>query len=140
MWLIKKLDVWNNFPNFSCNEKFVKLVLSKIHEKFLWIDRPHLITKEVIRDVTGLWDKGTVPTLKYVKNEVVKKLIGVAFDKRALATKTITNPTVKYASFMIGHKIYFTNRENYVSATTIYTGYDMVVKGTDYDLCELFLL
>lgn len=47
---------------------------------------------------------------------------------------------MKYASLMIGHKIYFTNRENLVLATTIYIGYDMVVKGADYDLCELLQL
>lgn len=38
---------------------------------------------------------------------------------------------------MIRHKIYFTNRENLVSATTIYIGYDMVENGVEYDLCEL---
>lgn len=49
----------------------MKMVLSKIHDKFLWTDKPHLITKEAISDVIGLWDKGTIPVLKYVKNEVV---------------------------------------------------------------------
>lgn len=133
----KRLDRWNNFPNFSYDEKCVKLVLSRIHNKFLWTNRPHLITKEAISEINGLWDKGIVPMLKYLKNEVVMEPTRETYDKRALAMKTITNQAVKYTTMMMRHKIYFRNRENFVLAIAIYTGFDMVVKDAYYDLCEL---
>lgn len=54
--LTEKLDVW------------VKYVLSRIHDKFMWLDMPHMINKEAIRVVTGLSSTGPVLTLKAVKN------------------------------------------------------------------------
>lgn len=44
---------------------------------------------------------------------------------------------MKYASIMIGIKIYFYNREKSILENVIYVGHDMVINGKDYDLCEL---
>lgn len=93
----KKLDQWNYFPNFSSTiDKYVKIALIRMHDKFLWNEKPHLITKEVIRVVIRLCDTRPVLVSKSVKNELVMELTGATFDRRALATKPITNPTMKY--------------------------------------------
>lgn len=105
--------------------------------RFLQTDRPHLITKEAIKVVTRLCDTRPLPVLNSMKNEVVMKLTRDTFDRRDLATNPITNPAMKYVAIMIGHKIYFTNREKNLSATTINIGYDMVANGPNYDLCEI---
>lgn len=136
--VVKKLDPWNYFPNFSSTvDKYVKLALGIIHDKLLSTNRPHLITKEIIKVVIRLYDTRPVPILKYVKNEVVMELTGATYDKRNLATKPITNHAMKHAEIMMGHKIYFTNRENSIYATSICTNYVMAANGVDYDLCEL---
>lgn len=38
---------------------------------------------------------------------------------------------------MIGYKIYYSNKENSVSRTTIYATYEMIQEKNKYDLCEL---
>lgn len=43
--------------------------ISRIHDEYLWLDRPYIITKEVIEQVTGLWYVGT-----FFGNEVSKEL------------------------------------------------------------------
>lgn len=117
----KKLDVWNNFPNFCYEDEWVKYVIIQIHDKFMWLDMSHMITKQVIKVVTDLYSKGPIPILKAIKNEIVMKLTGVKFDKHALTVKDIDDSIVKYASMMIGYKIFYTNRENCIAATTIHT-------------------
>lgn len=96
--------------------------------------------KEVIRVVAGLFSVDHVPTLKSMKNEVVMKLTGAKFDKRALTVKEFENPTMKFISMMIGYKIFFTHRENYIFVIAISTANEMVKKKVDYDLCELLRL
>lgn len=98
---------------------------------------PNMITKEVIREATRLCSTKPSPILKLVKNEVVMELIGAQYDRRALTIKDITNPRMKYVAMMIGYKIYFSNRENSVSAIAINMSCKMVVNGADFDLCEL---
>lgn len=119
------------------DDKYVKPTLITIHDKFLWTDKPHLIIKEAIKVVSRICDTRPVHMLKSVKNEVVMELTSATYDRRALTTKPITNPTIKYATIIIGHKIYFTNRENSISTTTIYTSFDMALNGANYDFCEL---
>jgi hypothetical protein len=103
----KKLHVWNLFPSFngSIDTKYLKISLRRMHDKLLWMKNYHLITKEMIKFVTRIYDIGAVLVLKYVNNEVVMKLASAIFGGRALTTKPISNPIVRYASIMIGHKI-----------------------------------
>lgn len=44
---------------------------------------------------------------------------------------------MKYATLLIGNKIYFTNKENFVSATINNVAYEKLTKNADYELCEL---
>lgn len=50
----KTLDVWNNFLDLIYEDEWVKYVLIIIHDKFTWLDVPHIINKEEIRVVTSL--------------------------------------------------------------------------------------
>jgi len=58
-----------------------------------------------------------------MKNQTVTKAPSSKFDKRAMTINDITNPAVKFASMVIGYKIYHSNMENLVSGTTIYVAY-----------------
>lgn len=60
-----------NFLN-DFEEEHVRYVLRKIHDQFIWLDRPHKITKEVIHVVIGLSATGEVHVLRSIlKDEVI---------------------------------------------------------------------
>lgn len=63
--------------------------------------------------------------------------MSATFDQRALTINPIRSSIVRYATMLIGYKIYYTNRDNLVIATVIHVAQDMVEKNFDYDLCEL---
>lgn len=48
----------------------------------------------------------------------------------------IRHPAIRYATIVIRYKIYYSNQENLVSATTTHVAQDMVENGANYDLCE----
>jgi len=114
-------------------------VLSRVHDNFLWLNKPFKITKDAIRAVTSLHSSRGLPILKSVKNQTVTEATGSKFDKRAMTIEDITDLDIKFASMIIGYKIYHSSRENSVSGTAVYTAYEMLRKNVDYDLCELLL-
>jgi len=113
--------------------------LSRIHDNFMWLNGPFKITKDAIRAVTRLHSSGGIPVLKSVKNQTLSEAIGSKFDKRAMTIDDISDPDVKFASMIIGYKIYHSSRENSIPGTAIYTAYEMLRKNADYDLCQLLL-
>jgi hypothetical protein len=50
-----KLDIWDKVPNFSFEEKCIIIALSRFHDKFVWIDKSHEITREKNRDTIVLY-------------------------------------------------------------------------------------
>lgn len=91
--------------------------LGCIHDKSLWLYMLHLINKKEVRVITRLCSTRLVLALKSMKNEVVMWLTSTKYDKRALIVKDIVDLAIKYATMMIGYRIYFTKGENFVSAT-----------------------
>lgn len=59
------------------------------------------------------------------------------FDKWAMTINDILEQDFRFASMVIGYKIYFSSRENYVSGTSIYIAYEMMRENKKYDLYEL---
>jgi len=127
-----------HFPYFE-EDEWVRYVLSRVHDNFLWLNKPFKITKDAIRAITGLHSSGGLPVLKSVKNQTVSDATRSKFDKRAMTVEDITEPDVKFASMIIGYKIYHSSRENSVPGTAIYTAYQMLKENADYDLCELLV-
>lgn len=112
-------------------------MLRRIHDESIWLSKPFMITKDAISVVTGLCSSSELPGLKYVKNQVVTDTTRSRFDKRAMTINDILEYDVKFASMVIGYKIYHSSQENSVSSTAIYAAYEMVKKNKEYDLCEL---
>jgi len=111
-----------HFPYFAKDE-WVWYVLSRVHDNFMWLNRPFKITKDAIKVVTGLHSSKGLPVLKSVKNQTVSEATRSKFDKRAMTIEDITNPDIKFASMIIGYKIYHSSRENSVPRTVIYSAY-----------------
>lgn len=61
------------------DSKFVRMELSRVHDKFVWTSVAELITKEVIQDVTSLFSTRPLLVLKAIKNDVVMKLTGATY-------------------------------------------------------------
>lgn len=103
------------------------MALIRIHNNFMWIDGTHMITKEVIREITSLWSTRLIPIQKSTKNKEIML-------QTCTAINPIKNSTIQYATIVIGHMIY---RDNLVSSTTIHVVVDMIENNGEYDLYEL---
>lgn len=110
------------FPVFYENE-WVWYVLSRIHDKFMWLNQSCKITKDVIQVVTSRCSSGGFPLLRSVMNQMVTDATGSRFDKRAITINDIAEPDVKFSSMVVGYKVYHSNKENSVSETPIYVAY-----------------
>lgn len=125
----------NFIDNF--NDELVRFVLSQIHDQFMWLDRPHKITKEAIHVVIGFCSTGEVSLLSSVLKNDVEKIIGSRWDGKTMMVNKINGLAMKYASMVIGYRIFYNSRSmNNISAATIHTAYQMVKENMDYDLAE----
>lgn len=103
------------------------------------LDRPHKITKEVIRAIIGLAKTGDVPSLRKVSNDTVIATTGSKFDRRAMTINDILENNVNFASMVAVYKVYQSSRYNSVSGTAIYSAYQMLKDDKRYDLCTALL-
>lgn len=103
----------------------MRYILSHVHDEFTWLDRPYKITKQVIHAVTCHQTSGK-PNLRKVMNPTVTKLTGAQFDNRSMTINNILDHDVKFASMIIGYKVYQSSKLNFVFATMICVAYQMV--------------
>lgn len=114
-----------DFPMFD-EPKQVQYILRRMHDEFMWLDKPHNITKSAIKAVTCLSSVGEIPALRNVKNQMVIKATGYQFDKRLMTINDIIEQDVRFASMVMGYKIYHSSRDNLISDTTIYDAYQIL--------------
>jgi hypothetical protein len=112
--------VWIDFSNLYYEDEWAKYVLRIIHAKFMWLDMPHMINKDAIRDINGLCSTRPFLALNYINNEMVMKLTRSNFDKCALIVNDIEDPTIKYASMVIDYRILYAKRDKFISTTIIH--------------------
>lgn len=98
--------------------------------------KPFNITNNAIRVVTGLCSSSDLPTLKFMKNQLVTNTIGSRFDKGEIMINDILEYDVIFSSMVIGYKIYHSRQENSVFGNTIHAPYGMIKENIEYDLCE----
>lgn len=103
----------------------------------MWLNKPHNITKYVIKVVTGLCSSIDLPSLKVAKNDIVTNATGSKFDKSVMTTNDILEHDINLASIVVRYKIHYSNRENFIFRTTIYVAYEMMRWNKKYDLSEL---
>lgn len=132
----KGLDLWSEFSWFD-NEDVIRLILIRVQNNCIILDKPYPISKDIISTVTSLCDKGSVPIKKRVKNKGVETLTSVTGDQRALLIDKIVNPMVSYVAYGISYKIYFRNREGSTLAIIVYVAHMIVMEDTIFNLCEL---
>lgn len=120
-------------------DEWVRYNLSHLHDEFIWLDKPYKITKQKIHEVTCINQTGRKPDLRKVTIPTITKLTGAQFDSRSMTIDDILEHDVRFASMIIGYKVYHSRRLNFVSGTTIYATYQMVKEDMQYDLCIVLL-
>lgn len=124
-----------SIPDFP--KDIIRIVLSKVHGEFFWLDSMHKITKEVVKVVTGLASIGNRPDkTKKVSNDTVINLSSATFDKRSLRVNDVKDINIKFISVILGYKATHANRLNSVSSLCIKSAYDMVNDNARIDVCE----
>lgn len=117
-------------------EENVRYVFSRIHNQFMWLYRPHKITKEAIHVVTKLWATGEVPLLRTIPKDDVNRLTKSKWDGHAMTMNDIDDLAMKFASMVIDYKVYYSRRINRIPRVAIHTTYRMLKENIDYDLAE----
>lgn len=82
-----------DIPEFP--KEVVRIVLSRVHGEFIWLDSICKITKEAIRAVTSLPSIGSrLDKTKKVPNNTVMTLIGATYYSRSLRVNDIKDVNV----------------------------------------------
>lgn len=124
-----------DIPDFP--KEVVRIVLSRVHGEFFWLDSIHKITREVVRAVTGLPSTGSRPDkTKKVSNNTVMNLTGATYDNRSLRVNDVKDEHVRFISMILGYKTTHANQLNSVSSLCIKSAYDMVNNDAKIDVCE----
>lgn len=128
------LDILS-IPDFP--EDVIRIVLTRVHGEFFWLDSIHKITKESVKAITGLPSTNSRPDkTKRVSNDTVMDLTGATFDKRSLRLNDVKDINVRFISMILGYKATHANRLNSVSSLCIKSAYDMVNDNARIDVCE----
>lgn len=115
----------------------IRIVLSRVHGEFFWLDEIHKITKEDVKAVTGLPTTGKRPDKnKKVSNDLVMNLTGATSDRRSLRVNDVIDINVRFVSMILGYKSTHANGLNSVSSLCIKSAYDMVMDNVKIDICE----
>lgn len=133
-----------NFMQFvhlpTLNEdEWIRYILIRVHDEFIWLGKPYKITKQTIHVVTCLNQTSGKPNLRKVTNPIVTKLTGAHFGSSSMKIDHILEHDVIFASMIIGYKFSQSSRLNYVFGVTIYAAYQMVKEDMQYDLCTVIL-
>lgn len=129
------------FVNFLIFDEleWVKYILSKVRDEFIWLDKPYKITKNEIKVVTCLNATGEVPGLRNVKNTIVTEVTNSQHDSRSMTISDIIEYDVRFASMVMSYKVYQSSRAYSVFDTAIYVAYQILKENKLYDLCGVLL-
>lgn len=71
----------------------IRYILSRVHNEFIWLDKPYMITKEAIQAIIGLPRVRQEPGKK-ISNTEVQKLTGSTLDNISMRISTITDSDI----------------------------------------------
>jgi hypothetical protein len=119
-------------------EKAVKILLTRVHDKTLWLNEPIQIDAEVIHRITGLPNKGE--TVKFVardSNSWINKLTGKTLtegrNSRGLKISCIRSKIHQWTATIISVCLTHAGRTSDVMLSTLATIFDIAEEGTIYN-------
>lgn len=116
-------------------EDNICIILSRVHGDKMYLEWTHDITPEAIHAVTGFCNIGEVSTLrKDIKTEM-NKLTGSLSNQQGMTINPIKDDLVKYACMVIGYRVFYASRINFVPTTVVNVAYRMIQEDASFDLC-----
>lgn len=116
-------------------EEHIHIILNRVHGDKMYLEQTHDNTLEAVHAVTRFYNVGEVrPLWKVTKTKMVE-LTGFVSDQWAMTIDTINDNLVKYACMVIGYRIFYASKMNYVPAATMNAVYRMIKEDTKFDLC-----
>lgn len=119
-------------------EEAVKILLSRVHDKTLWLNEPIQIDAEVIHRITGLPNKGE--PVKFVardSNSWINKLTGKTLtegrNSRGLKISCIRSKIHQWTATIISVCLTHAGRTSDVMLSTLATIFDIAEEGTIYN-------
>ena len=119
--------------------KWVRYVLSRVHNGQLWLEQPVLITKKMIHKITGLPMLSKAKATKTLGRDELQKKTLAEWDGRGLKINNVIDLELRFGIYIIAYKIYSSSQLNSVSCEVVDLAYKVVKKNLDYDLSEVLL-
>lgn len=119
--------------------KWIRYVLSRVHDGKLWLDQPILITKKMIHRITGLPMSDKAKSTKTLSRDELQELTLAEWDGRGLKINNVSDVELKFGIIIIAYKLYSSSRLNSVACEAVDLAYKVVKKNMDFDLAEVLL-
>lgn len=119
--------------------KWIRPILSCVHNGKLWLDKPIYIIKKMIHRITRLPLLNKEKMTKTLGQVELTKRTLFVWDERGMKLNVVTNMELKFCIHVIAHKIYNSSRLNGVSCEAIDLAYKVVKNNLSFDLVELLL-
>ena len=120
--------------------KWIRFILSQVHNGWLWLEQPILIMKKMIHRITSLPILAKAKTTKTLGRAELEKKTLVEWDGRGMKISSVTNIELNIFHSHIVHKIYSSSRLNSVSCEAVDLAYKVVKNNLSLDLAELLLI
>ena len=86
--------------------KWIRYILSRVHNGKLWLEQLVLITKKMINKITGLPMLNKAKSTKTLGWEELQKLTLAEWDGRGLKVNRVADVELRFGIHIIVHKIY----------------------------------
>ena len=85
--------------------KWIRFILSQVHEGKIWLDQPIQIIEKMIHQIKGFPMLAKVKSTKTLGWVELEKRTLAKWDERGMKISSITDPELKYGIHIIAHKI-----------------------------------
>lgn len=97
-----------DIPHFlrSFQVKWIRYILSRVHNGQLGLEQPILITKKMIHKITSLPMLSKVKTTKTLSQDELQKLTQAVWDGRGLKLNNVTDVELNFGICVVAYKLY----------------------------------
>ena len=99
--------------------KWIRFILSRIHEGKIWLDQPIQITKKMIHQITRLPMLAKVKAIKTLGQVELEQGTLAKWDGQGMKISNVIDPKLKFGIHIIAHKIYSSSQPNNVSCEVV---------------------
>lgn len=120
--------------------KWIRFILSRVHEMQLQLDQLVRITKKMIHQVIGFPMMERAKATKNLPWVELTKKTNAKWDDRGMKLHGVIDMEIRFAIHVIAHKIYRSNRKNSVPCEAVDLAYKITKNHLSFDLVELQLV